>query len=419
MSGWDQLAAGIRNETQGQQGDALAAAALQQLMQGNAQVPGATPMPGGQQPPQGMPGPTSPGGGMPPQQGSPPQPQGGMPPSPQGQPQGQNPIQMLMQKLGGLVQNRPQQGGGQPPQMQQQGAPQQPQQQGGMPGAQPMPGGSPQGGQPPQGGGQQQQGGPLTLQAVLGSVIKAAGPNPNPHQVMAAVSKLLPLMNAQSQEQTRQMMLQMRQGQLDQGQQRIDQGSQRLDQGQQRVDQGAQRLQEQKTKEQTREKEFDTKEQRYNAQNIVRNDQQVKKLQLQADSLKQRIIDNKDKSALGQWRAAAMAAHQYAMERILSVSAGMSPEDRKALQKEANDKFQSDLNEVRDAVGSTTPTGGTAPEGTKKVEGRMQADEPIVSKKVKTESFKKPPEVGTVMDGHKFKGGDPADQKNWESVGGT
>jgi hypothetical protein len=311
---------------------------------------------------------------------------------------------MLMQKLGGLVQNRPQQGGGQPPQMQQQGAPQQPQQQGGMPGAQPMPGGSPQGGQPPQGGGQQQQGGgqqqqggPLTLQAVLGSVIKAAGPNPNPHQVMAAVSKLLPLMNAQSQEQTRQMMLQMRQGQLDQG---------------------AQRLQEQQTKEQTREKEFDTKEQRYNAQNIVRNDQQVKKLQLQADSLKQRIIDNKDKSALGQWRAAAMAAHQYAMERILSVSAGMSPEDRKALQKEANDKFQSDLNEVRDAVGSTTPAGGTAPEGTKKVEGRMQADEPVVSKKVKTESFKKPPKVGTVI-GHKFKGGDPADQKNWEPVGGT
>jgi hypothetical protein len=33
-----------------------------------------------------------------------------------------------------------------------------------------------------------------------------------------------------------------------------------------------------------------------------------------------------------------------------------------------------------------------------------------------TTDFSKPPEAGTIEDGHRFKGGDPADEKNWEKI---
>lgn len=112
--------------------------------------------------------------------------------------------------------------GGAPPQLLGSGSP------GGPPAgpAQPPSGPAPgvvgtQGGQA--GGGQQPQAtGPLTLQQVIQSVVKSAGPKANPAVIAAAVQKFMPLMNAQSQQQARELMLQLRETTVQQGQERLN-----------------------------------------------------------------------------------------------------------------------------------------------------------------------------------------------------
>lgn len=389
MAGWDSLAEGIRGAPQRQQAIQQGDITLQgqeafgntlKLLQGQAQVPGAQPMPGGQPPGQGMPGPSQPGGGMP-QQGSPPPPQGGMPPQPQGQP-GQNPIQMLLQRLQGA-------GGGQPPGTPPQGA-QQPPPQGGMPGAQPQQG-MPQGQPQQQPGGMPQ--GQLDWRQIIQKVVQA-NPGAKPAVIAAAVDRFLPLMNQMSQQQWREMSMQIRQGQLDQGQQRIGQGEERIQQGQERIRQGEEKLGE-------RQREFDTREKRLEASSKVRQDQGYQRLKMQADTLQQRIIESKNKSLLGQWRTAADAAHKRAIEVIQATAAGMKPEDIKALKKEEDDNFKQQLEAVREAVGASTPTGGTATEGGDKTQGQVPKGNPTPTS-MKPVQVKTPEEATALKPGTKY-----------------
>ncbi len=175
-------------------------------MQGGMGPPGMQPQ-GGMQPPMGG----MPGGGQPPQMGGP-------PPMPQGSPP-------MGAPPGGVMQQPPMQRPMGGPPMGPQGGPQ--------PGMQPPA----QGGGGPQGG--QQQGGGLDWRTLI-MAIQRGNPGAPPQVLMAAVNKLVPLMNSQSMLEWRHMQSQL-------GQQRVEQGDERLDQGQQKIEQagrlGAGRLQ--------------------------------------------------------------------------------------------------------------------------------------------------------------------------------
>ncbi len=117
---------------------------------------------------------------------------------PQGQPpQGQTP--QSGPGMGAMAQVQPQQGGGQP---QQRGFGQQ------------------------QGG---QQGGPLTWQTII-QAVQRANPGAPPDVLFGAVNKMLPLMNAQSLMEWRQIQAQNSGQRTQQGWVRLDQGDRRLDQ---------------------------------------------------------------------------------------------------------------------------------------------------------------------------------------------
>jgi hypothetical protein len=195
-----------------QAGDATAGRFIQQFF--NAPVPGAQPM----QPP--APGAPSQPQGMPQQQGGP------------------------MAALQGLLQRF--QGGGQPQQPPQvpQGAPPQggPPQMAQVPGAQPMPGSgppqrgqglpqqgmqqpmAPQGGQPQGQGGPQAQGGmapgQMTWQQIVQGVVRSNPGVKDPRVIFAAVNRLMPLMQMNSQNEFRQLQMQYRQMMLENAQQR-------------------------------------------------------------------------------------------------------------------------------------------------------------------------------------------------------
>lgn len=162
-----------------------------------------------------------------------------------------NPLQALLGKLTGQP-AQPQQpqptqspggapmGGGLVPQMG-----------GGAPAPRPQPGATPQPpAQPTQGQPQPQQGGQpmgqLTLDNVV-SRIKQSNPNISPRDLMGAVGKILPIMNAQSQQQYKMIMEQLAPARLEVQREGVDErvrhdkeseklGGERVDQGQQRID---------------------------------------------------------------------------------------------------------------------------------------------------------------------------------------
>jgi hypothetical protein len=329
MQPWD-IAGSFEEGAQGEQkrqqtnvdmaGQAAFGRTLQLL---SSQVQGAQQPQGGM--PQGM-QPPSPGGlgglqGLGGQQQPPmmpPQGQPGMPPG--GQMPGGVPPQM----------QRPPMPGGQQPQ------PQQPM--GGVPGG----GGMPQGGQMmPQGMPGQPPGGvqrpSLNWQVVMQKV-QQANPGAPPQVLAAAVDRFLPLMNAESQQQWRQVSEQLRAQQLEQGEQRVEQG-------QDRVEQGRQNLSE-------REREFDTREARLSASQAVRQDQAWQRLDQQKQALQVRIAETKDKTALSQWRAIVDAQHKRAMEIIQANSglSGLSGDDKKKLLDDENQKYEDEISQMKQTV---------------------------------------------------------------------
>lgn len=265
------------------------------------------------------------------QGGAPPQPpMPGQPSMPQGGPPGQQPGM----PPGGPMPGGPPPGGMQPPGMgQPQGSPP------GMPppgGQPPMPGpggpmppqGGPPGGQPP--GGQQppgmQQGKPsLDLQSIIGAIVKS-NPGAPPQVIAAAVNRFVPLMNAQAQQQWKELSLQLREQAIMQSEKykgiAAEQRGQALDQGQQRADTGRQeseRKREQVDKRlQQGDKRIDLETQRLEQQKLqkqITTDMKMKQFQAQLDQAQAR----KDAA---QTRNILQAMHLRAAELISAWGAG-------------------------------------------------------------------------------------------------
>ena len=200
--------------------------------------------------------------------------------------QQQNPLQALLGRLGVSPQQpapAPQQGGAPPmggnlmPQMAMSGggqaqppAPQQPQQ-----------GGQPAAPQPQQISGQPI--GQLTLDNVV-QRIKSANPNISPRDLMGAVGKILPVMNAQSQMQYKQIMEQLAPKRFDEisrhnrateglGEKRAEQGDRRLNQGDAALDE---RKREFDTRLEERKREFEaTTKEKYDALQSTKDSRQA------------------------------------------------------------------------------------------------------------------------------------------------
>lgn len=332
--------------------------------------------------------------------------QGGMPP-PGGPPGGQPPMPQGGPPMGGPPM------GGQPP------PPSGPPMGGGAPGGMPLPGGPPGmppgGGMPPQmqppmgpqGGGFQTPGqGPLDWRLAV-QAIQRANPGLPPNALAAAVDGMLPMMTLQSQQQWREMSMMLRAQQLDIAQQRADtartQGEERLQQGSERLKQGEERIQQ-------GEKRIHLAEARLEFQK----DKSLQDLDLKRKALEERITTSKDRTALAQWRAIVEAQHKRMTEIIQSSSmmSKLSDEERKEIRKEADTMRDEAIANIRGTMGSSTPTGGTTTGTGPKVEGRAPAGTAIPGQAPGG------PAPGTVMDGHRFKGGDPSKQENWEPVAG-
>jgi hypothetical protein len=109
----------------------------------------------------------------------------------------------------------------------------------------------------------------------------------------------------------------------------------------------------------------DTREARLAANSAVRNDATAQRLELQRQDL-QRKIENGDRgAALTAWRQTIDALHKRATEVIQSSNQfNTMPEDeKKALLKEQNEAYQTQISQMRALAGSTTPRGGVAPPG--------------------------------------------------------
>jgi hypothetical protein len=144
--------------------------------------------------------------------------------------------------------------------------------------------------------------------------------------IAAAVTKAMPLMQADSQQQWRLIQQQLQQ-------QRIDQGSERVQQGQQRVDQQAQGLQE-------RTREFDTREQRLREGLDSLKDERARKAEAAADQARQKATqfsqtqDLKARSAAFKEWDTNQRAYDRIMRAKINAAANLSGDEKKQMLKD-------------------------------------------------------------------------------------
>lgn len=250
----------------------------------------------------------------------------------------------------------------------------------GMPPQMQSPGFQPPGGQPaamaslPGGaGGIDALRGKLDVKTLMGA-ISAANPGAPPAVLAAAMNKAMPLLTAQAQMDWKTALMADRTARTGIAQDRADiageeatrkkeQGAQRLEQGQQRIDQQggelasrAERRQAQTSQGAERIDIAKGREARLAAAAQVRQDQRWQQLEQQKAALAERIRSSNDRSAISQWRAIVDAQHKRAMEIIQSsnINANLSETDKKALIKEQNDFYESQIKEMRDRQGNST-----------------------------------------------------------------
>lgn len=281
-----------------------------------------------------------------------------------------------------------------------------------QPGMMPPGGGMPPGGQP-QMQPQQQQGGmrPGAMDwRAIAQAIQQTNPGIKPDVMAEAINQFIPLMNQQSQMEWKQYMAGIAQQRQNTNQERADtsrdQGGQRLEQNQQRVDQSGERVEQGKQRLDLAGK----REERLSAAQIVRQDRQSQELELKAKGLEDRIKRGGERNQLTNWRDAINAQHKRAMEVISANALGsnLNPKEKAALLKEQDAFYRKQLQDMRNAVGSTTERPTLPKAGATKDESRAPAGEP----------GKAPPKAGDTVDGYKFKGGDPSKQENWTKVSG-
>jgi hypothetical protein len=116
---------------------------------------------------------------------------------------------------------------------------------------------------------------PMSWQDIAQIVVRA-NPGAPPAVIAAAVTKALPLMTADSQQQWRLIQQQLQQQRIDQGQQRLEQGETRLGQQQQSFGE--------------RQREFDTREQRLREGLESLKDDRARKAQQATDQARQKAL---------------------------------------------------------------------------------------------------------------------------------
>ncbi len=186
------------------------------------------------------------------------------------------------------------------------------------------------------------------------------------------------------------------------------QGNRRLNQGDTRLEQQGGELASRDTRRAAQTEQGAQKidmagqrEARLQAQAEIRNDQRYQQLDIQKQALEDRIQKGGDRAALSEWRAIVDAQHKRALELIQSgrnAIGVMDPEERKALVKEQNDFYKSQIEQMRkgparperpagaDTTGASpaapkaadrAPAQGGLPQG-----GRPQAVNPKTGEKV-------------------------------------
>jgi hypothetical protein len=133
-----------------------------------------------------------------------------------------------------------------------------------------------------------------------------------------------------------------------------------------------------------RQGRFDVNQERLDRQSALRDDQKHQILDAQRQRLENQIATNKDRNLLAQWRLLLDAQHKRATE-IIGSSYMNNDADRKKLVAEEDQFYNSKIEEMNSMMAGKSAPGGA-------------------------------PKPGTVEDGHRFKGGDPGDPKNWEAV---
>jgi hypothetical protein len=322
--------------------------------QGQGGQPQQPPQGFGQQgaPPPGMPpgqpsqpmqspgsGPATPGpGGMPPRAGGPGMPPGGPP---------------------GAV------GGPAPPMMQRPGM---------------GPGGAPAQGMPPQGApGMGQPPGQPRQQLDWRQLVQAvqqSNPDIKPDVLAEAVNQFLPMMNAQSQQEWRQVSLQIREQALQQREQQVMMLEQVADK---RLDQ--------------QEKQFETREARLQESLKLREDSTYQRLEQQKQAAIQRAQASQGKQGLAEVRAAIDAQDKHVRTKIMAASASntMKPAEKKALLDQADKEYNDQIEILRNQFGGKAGAGKTAPASTKPVTSSGPSADAVTVVQTPEEAQKLPP----------------------------
>jgi hypothetical protein len=227
--------------------------------------------------------------------------------------------------------------------------------------------------------------GQLDWRSIISKVVQA-NPGAPPYVIAGAVDRFLPLMNAQSQQQWREMSLMLREQTLAANQDRWERDRasredvaagrrETMERGQDiqagsRAAAEAGRV-ERADKAETgrkdranaslaeRQREFDIRQERLKARDEVNKDTQYQRIDLQRQNLQRQIIQGGQRQLLANWRAQLDAQHKRAIEVIqaYSVNNSLKPDQKKALLKEQGDAYNAALSQMREAVGSSTPSG--------------------------------------------------------------
>lgn len=225
-----------------------------------------------------------------------------------------------------------------------------------LPGGSGGPASGAQPGGPPMGGGQPQSG-PMTWQQLAGKVAEM-NPGAPPDVIAAAVTKAMPLMQVDSQQQWRMIQAQLAQERVNQGQERITNQQSQFDTRQAGQAEGrAEKV-----------REFDEREGRLRESLDFRKDTKARELEMKESQARAKATslqasqDQKSRAeAVREWQASYNAYDKYMRSRINAQTQLSGKEKQEAL-KELDAQWgraRQQMDQLRESGPQTTPPGGT------------------------------------------------------------